>query len=303
MNARFPSWPSRCAALSVLLLAWFGGMTSASAATTSWWRFENGADSDPSAGGLINANEIAGQPAMISSNALIVTDAPSLFAPFIPQFGIPNTGSVRSLVNGAGTDGIFGSAAYSSTLNTNSITVEFWVRTTEFEAGFVARTTNPAESGETGSLSNGFRIVEPQNLRVEYWVSENNGTNPTLVTLTSGIAINDGQWHYVAFRYNNSNGLGELILDGNVVASNDGTDDRRLWWGPNNAQPGVHVGYRLDGNPNNTTGTLDEIRFSDNFLPNNQLLVVPEPSTIAAGLLLLALAAHDARRRWIRSRA
>lgn len=278
-------------------------MTPASAATTSWWRFEDGEDSDPSAAGLINANEISGQPAIVSENAVIVTDAPSLFAPFIPQFGIPNTGSVRSFVNGSGTDGIFGTAAYSSLLDTNSITVEFWIRTTENEAGFVARTTNPAQAGESGSLSNGFRIVEPQNLRVDYWVSNIDGTSPTLVTLTSGIAINDGKWHYVAFRYNHSDGVGDLILDGNVVASNDGANNRRLWWGGGNPAPEVYVGYRLDGNPNNTTGTLDEIRFSDNFLPNNQLLVVPEPSTIAAGLLLLALAAHDARRRWIRSRA
>lgn len=278
-------------------------MTPASAATTSWWRFEDGEDSDPSAAGLINANEISGQPAIVSENAVIVTDAPSLFAPFIPQFGIPNTGSVRSFVNGSGTDGIFGTAAYSSLLDTNSITVEFWIRTTENEAGFVARTTNPAQAGESGSLSNGFRIVEPQNLRVDYWVSNIDGTSPTLVTLTSGIAINDGNWHYVAFRYNHTNGVGDLILDGNVVASNNGANNRRLWWGGGNPAPEVYVGYRLDGNPNNTTGTLDEIRFSDNFLPNNQLLIVPEPSTIAAGLLLLALAAHDARRRWIRSRA
>jgi hypothetical protein len=301
MKAPLPLCPSRCTALCALLLAWFAATSPTSAATISWWRFENGADSDPSPAGLINANEVPGEPAMVSSNAIIVTDAPSLFAPYIPLNGIPNTGSVRSFTNGNSNDGIFGTAAYSPTLDTYSLTVEFWIRTTENEAGFVARTTNPAESGESGNLSNGFRIVEPQNLRVEYWVSQINGNNPTLVTLTSGIAINDGNWHYVAFRYNHTNGVGDLILDGNVVATNDGPNNRRLWYGPNGSQPAVHIGYRLDGAPNNTIGTLDEIRFSDLYLPNEQLLVVPEPSTIAAGLLLLAWIAFDARRRWIRS--
>lgn len=289
--------------IGLLAAAFMGSVLCAPAATISWWRFEDGEDTNPSVSGMTNPNEVAGQPSMVSSNAVIVTDAPSLFAPYIPQFGIPNTGSVRSYINGAGTDGIFGSAAYSSVLDVNTITVEFWVRTTEFEAGFVARTTNAAQSGETGSIDNGFRIVEPENLRVDYWVSNNSGSNTTQVTLTSGIAINDGQWHYIAFRYNATNGLGELILDGAVVASNDGTNNRRMYWGDEDAEPGVHVGYRLDGNPNNTTGTLDEIRFSDTFLNNNQLLVVPEPSTVAAGLLLVALAAWDARRRLLRRRA
>ena len=272
--------------LLALLLA--GAISPAHAATTSWWRFEAGSDTDPSAAGLINPNEIGGEPSMVSANATLGTSAPDLFADFVPVTGDPNTGSIRSFVNGAGQDGIFGSAAYSSTLNSNSITVEFWARTTESEAGMVARTLDPEQSGETGNIDNGFRIVEPQNVRVDYWVSQNNGNNPTLVTLTSGVAINDGVWHYIAFRYNNSTGVGELIIDGAVAASINGTDNRRLWYGAGNPTPGVHIGYRMDGNPLNNTGTLDEIRFSDVSIPDTELLIVPEATSFWPMALLSA---------------
>jgi hypothetical protein len=262
---------------------------STQAATTSWWRFEAGSDTDPSAAGLVNANEVAGEPAMVSANATLGTNAPDLFDDFIPSTGDTNTGSVRSFVNGAGTDGIFGSAAYSSTLDSRSITVEFWVRTTESEAGFVARTTDPDQSGESGSLDNGFRIIDPDNVTVEYWVSRNDGTDEEFVSLVSGEGIADGEWHYIAFRYNNSNGLGELIIDNVVVASDNGPNNRRLWYGdPGNDEPGVHIGYRMDGDPLNQTGTLDEIRFSDTSLPDEELLVVPEGTAFWPMALLSA---------------
>lgn len=277
-------------------------LSSTQAATTSWWRFEAGSDTDPSAAGLINANEVAGEPAMVSANATLGTDAPDLFADFVPVTGDPNTGSLRSFVNGDSTDGIFGSAAYSSTIDSRSITVEFWARTTETEAGMVARTLDPGQSGETGSIDNGFRIVEPQNVRVDFWVSLNNGNNPTLITLTSGVAINDGEWHYIAFRYNNSNGVGELIIDGEVVASVDGTNNRRLWYGAGDPEPGVHIGYRMDGNPNNNTGTLDEIRFSDVSIPDEELLIVPEGTTFWPMAFLCAFVAFGWVHQEIRRR-
>lgn len=287
---------------SLLLLLLLSLAVSCQAATISWWRFEDGEDDDPSAAGLRNPNEISGEPDMVSSNALITTDAPSLFASFIPLYGTPNTGSVRSYTNGNSTDGIFGTAAYSSTLDVNSITVEFWLRTTEGEAGFVARTTNATLAGETGNLTNGFRIVEPQNLRVNYWVSNMDGSSPTQYTLTSGIAVNNGAWHYVAFRYNHTTGLAELILNGGVVASYDGPDNRRMWWGPTGSQPEVIIGHRMDGMPNNTVGTLDEIRFSNVALANSELLIVPESSSHWAGLATLLFVSAFVVSRRLRKR-
>lgn len=262
--------------------------SSSTAATVSWWRFEAGEDDDPSALGFENPNEIATEPAMISADATLGTSAPDLFDTVVPQVGVPNTGSIRSATNGDGADGIFGSAAYSSTLDLDSITVEFWMRTTENEAGFVARTTDFNDAGETGSLDNGFRIVDPENVRVEYWTANNGGQQQTLRTLTSNVAVNDGEWHYIAWTYDAATGVGNLYIDtaSAPVVSIDNQDNRNIWWGGNSAQPEVYIGYRMDGNPGNNTGTLDEIRFTDGALPPDELLLVPEPSQWMAGLLL-----------------
>lgn len=272
---------------------------SANAATVSWWRFEAGEDDDPSAAGLNNPNEIASEPDMISSNATIGTNAPDLFETVVPATGDTNTGSIRSFVNGSGGDGIFGSAAYSSTLDVNSITVEFWMRTTESDAGFVARTTDSSLSGEQGTLLDGFRIVDPNNVRVEYYTDNGSGGGVRR-QINSGVDVRDGDWHYIAFTYDAATGVGNLYVDD--VSSPAGTrndaNNRNLWWGSGSPQPGVHIGYRMDGNPNNNTGTLDEIRFTDNALPPEELLIVPEASQfVATSTLLLWMWLTGSRRR------
>ena len=260
------------------------------AATVSWWRFEAGEDSDPSDSGLINPNEIASEPAIVSSNATIGTSAPDLFDTVVPQVNVANTGSVRSFVNGSGGDGIFGSAAYSSTLDVNSITVEFWMRTTESDAGFVARTIDSGLSGEQGTLLDGFRIVDPNNVRVEYYTDDGSGGGVRR-QLDSNVDVRDGLWHYIAFTYDAATGVGNLYVDDVDAPAGTRTDaaNRNLWWGAGGSQPGVHIGYRMDGNPNNNTGTLDEIRFTDSALPPEQLLIVPEASQIAAVVTMIFL--------------
>ncbi|MEM6822177.1 MAG: LamG domain-containing protein [Verrucomicrobiota bacterium] len=265
---------------------------SASAATVSWWRFEAGEDDDPSANGLENPNEVGSEPALISSDATIGTNAPDLFDTVVPGPNVPNTGSIRSSTNGSGSDGIFGTAAYSSTLDIDSITVEFWMRTTESDAGFVARTTDFNDAGEQGTLNDGFRIVDPNNARVNFWTSDSSGNNTTQHTLSSGTSVNDGDWHYIAFTYDEATGVANLYVDDvtSPAATLDTGTDRPLWWGGAAAQPEVIIGYRMDGNPNNNTGTLDEIRFTDNALPPDDLLIVPETSQIVSVIALVALA-------------
>ncbi|MDX2108654.1 MAG: LamG-like jellyroll fold domain-containing protein [Verrucomicrobiota bacterium] len=281
--------------LTLLLL----GITCLDGAVVSWWRFES--DTDPSVSALSNPNEITTEPAMVSTNAVLGNQVPDLFNNYVPGANVPNTASVRSYINGGGNDGIFGTAGYSSTLNVNSITVEFWVRTTENEAGFVSRTTNAANSGETvGDLPDGFKIVDPQNVRVEFRTSRIDGSNVQYSTITSNIAVNDGAWHYIAYRYDTTTKTGKLTVDSTTSSLTlGGGQQRRLWWGDTSAQPTVNVGYRLDGNPNNQTGTLDELRFSDTSVPDNGLLItpVPEPATITLGVLLLGWSAVDYRRR------
>ncbi len=274
-------------------------MPKVEANVVSWWRFEAGQDTDPSATGLVNPNEVGSEPSMVSMNATIGTNSPDLFDTTVPGANVSNTGSVRSVINGQGDDGIFGTAAYSSTLDVNSITVEFWMRTTESDAGFVARTTNFAEAGETGNLSNGFRIVDPDNVRVDFWTSQNNGSGTQLRTLTSNVSVNNGAWYYIAFTYDQATGIANLYVGNPLTpaASGDFTNNRRLWWGSSSAEPEVIIGYRMDGNPNNNTGTLDEIRFTDFALPPDQFLAVPETSQIAALIVLGLLVCFSQRRR------
>ena len=271
-----------------------------SADDISWWRFET--DLDGSANGFENPNEVAGGSSLISSNAVLGTSAPDLFSPVVPGPGVPNTASVRA-VNTGGTSGIFGSADYSSALDVGSVTVEFWVRTTESDAGFVARTTSP-NAGEQGSISNGFRIVAPNSVRVDFWTSreiEFNGTDfyvgsRTQTTIDTGISINDGDWHYIAFSYDENSGAARLIVDFEVTEI-DLADNRALYWGGNfvgATTPDVTMGYRLDGNQNNNIGTLDEVRFTDEFEDNEDLLSpVPEPGTLSMGVMIALFVAYQ----------
>lgn len=297
--------------LSITLVLLLGGaLVPTHAETISWWRFEAGEDDDPSALGFENANEISGEPAMISDNATLGTSTPDLFDEFIPGTGDTNTGSVRSVTQ-AGSDGIFGEAAYSSTLDVSTITVEFWIRTTESQAGFVARTTDP-DTGESGSITDGFRIVEPQNVRVDFWTADTVGNgdyktsgngSPSQTTINSGVAINDGDWHYIAFRYDETTGTASLVIDYQEFTT-DLDDGDVLYWGGTSVtdrtgggEPVVTIGNRLDGNANNQTGTIDEIRFTDQFEEDDELLnPIPEASTIVMGGLLIGFAIMSARK-------
>lgn len=278
----------------LLLLILISLASHLSANTISWWRFE---EDTASGNAFSNPNEVASEPAMTASAATLGSTGQDLFGPLIPGTGDSNTASIRSL-NQGGSAGIFGSAAYSSALDVDSITVEFWARTDEGDAGFVARTTNANNAGEQNTLQDGFRIIDPQSLTVEFWTSNPDGSGASPTTLNSGVAMNDGLWRYIAFRYDATTRLAELLLDGVVIDSTTvaGTGDRRLWWGSGSPTPEVYIGHRMDGNSGNQFGTLDEIRFSDTFVEDSALLI-PEPSTILAATGLLGLGLWHWRRR------
>lgn len=274
--------------------------------TVSWWRFEAGSDTDTSSDGLNVANEIAGGSAMISDNAQIGTSVPDLFDDFVPQVEVPNTGSILSVDNGNGDDGIFGTAAYDSELDSDSITVEFWARTTESTAGFVARTSQPGDAAEDlniDDLNNGFSIYDPDDVSVRLvTIRDNNNTNSIRrFEFNSGISMNDGEWHYIAFRYDADAERVFITVDDETIEFNAGGPggNRPIYW-DGGADPSVYIGYQMDGNPNNNTGTLDEIRFSNTFIPDEELLItpIPEPGTIVAALGLIGLGVgHFVRRK------
>jgi hypothetical protein len=67
----------------------------------------------------------------------------------------------------------------------------------------------------------------------------------------------DGNYHEYAFVYHKGNGLAEVKVDGAVVWSNDGPDNRPLYWV---GAPDIKVGTVMDGNCPGA-GTLDHANF------------------------------------------
>jgi hypothetical protein len=245
-----------------------GLATPAAAATIGYWRME--ADLDASANGLRVVNEVAGGSDLISNQAFV--DLAANPNGTVPNTGALNLGSVGSTLQG-GANGINGTVAWYSVLDTASITAEFWARTNEGQATLLARSSG----------ANGFSIANPNAVQVVYRVSNGAGGS-VQVTLNTGHNM-DATWRHYAFTYDAASGVGAFYVDGVVVASNDGADGRAMFWG--GASP-LRVGELMDYAAA-FNGTMDEVRLSDVALNASQFLgAVPEPA--AALLLGLGLA-------------
>jgi hypothetical protein len=258
-----------------LLLA--GLAAPASAATIGYWRME--VDLDPSANGLRVANQVAGGADLTSTEAFI--DLAANPTGTVPNTGAPNLGSIGSSLQG-GPNGINGTVAWSSVLDTSSLTAEFWARTGENEATLLRRSSG----------ANGLTIANPNALTITYYVSNGAGGG-VAVTLNTGHNMN-ATWRHYAFSYDQASGVGAFYVDGVVVASNNGLDGRAMYWG--GASP-LRVGLLMDYAAA-FNGTMDELRLSDVALPATQFLgAVPEPTTLLLGLCCAALVyARGARR-------
>jgi hypothetical protein len=95
-----------------------------------------------------------------------------------------------------------------------------------------------------------LRIIGFNQLRVQYRV-DNGGGGFNTVTSGNQYAIpNDDTYRRYRFIYTPCDGIGMLLVDGAVVWSNDGLDNRDLYWvGAGN----VVVGSGMDGTGNNDT--------------------------------------------------
>lgn len=137
-------------------------------------------------------------------------------------------------------------------------------------------------------------------MRVNFFTGTS--SSGTQRTINSGVSVNDGEWHYIAFTYDSASGLAQLYVDDQVFSNTGSQAGDVMYWGGASATPTVTIGYQMDGNPGNDIGTLDEIRFSDVALAEEDLLrstpIIPEPRTVAMGVLALLTGLGLQFRRW-----
>jgi hypothetical protein len=273
-----------------IILAFLILTVSVHASVISYWRFE--VDNNPARNKLDSPNEIVGEPSVISKSGKLDSTANpgSLPNTIVPITGAPNTSSL----DGSPLD-VNATVAYSSTLDVSSMTVELWARTEESDAVIISRTNSTDPS--RGNINDGFRIYDPQDLKVEYVLTDGNTTtNITIDTnfsFDSGV-IGDGiaDWHHIAFAYDETTGVGNVYADGVSIGSHISTVGDTLHWGDiaGGDQPIVHIGTRMDGynfsKTRRNNGFIDEIRFSDIALEEDDLLItpVPEPSIWVTGV-------------------
>ncbi len=300
-----PSHPQALRRAFLLLV--LGGVSLVQADVISYWRFEQNNSTSPT---FINPNEIGTEPDMVMQ-----PNVPGSFAnggqqyTNVPVNPIPDTGATNDFAVGivgatSGGAGIYGIAAYSPTLDVENMTVEFFFRTAEGEAEFVARTANPSSATPGAPIDDGFRAgLSPNSgergqVQVLYHTSAD-GINSTQIELITPTTFNDSQWHHFAFTYNDATGVGQLYIDGVLQDSNDGPDGEDIFWRVADT-PEVYIGYRMDGGTASSSGggLLDEIRWSNVVLDPGGFLNAPEPETyLAGGLLLLAAGMYEYRRR------
>ena len=239
--------------LAAVLIA--GG--TARGATIGYWRMES--DTDGGAGYSV-PEESAGNPLV---GPLGYVNSATLPADPVPLTGAANT---RSLEGGANINGTIASFA---ALNTESITIEFWVQTDEGDAGLFTRST-----GSTGKTfgTDGVVITDPDAVDVRYFVDDGLGGS-TQKDFTN-VANTPAGWQHMAFTYEKATGIGSLYADGNAVATDDGADNLGLVWGAGTAN--ALLGKDADGGPAPSGGVFDELRISNVALsPASFLNAVP----------------------------
>lgn len=244
----------------------------ASASTiVGYWRMEQ--DTDGSAGYSI-PNEVAGNPLNGSDGAV----APPVPVNPVPQTGATNTNALGGRDAAGGNFQLNGTIPYYAALDVSSITVEFFVRTTEGGGRFAGR-----RAGATGVL-----IDDPTSLRALY------STASGSVTINGGFNFpsSNGEWTHVAFTYEQATGLAQLFVNGIVIGMNDGPDGEALTWP---AGGDFVVGPDIDGFTLRGESIFDELRITDMALEPSQflnVLNVPEPTTavlLALGVAMCAL--------------
>jgi len=243
-----------------VLTAIFLMRSAAKADVTGYWRMEQ----DLNAGSGVTITNETGY------NSLIMTGAGSLDTGH-PDSVMTNLldGGVTNNASLAGGNEINAYVSSYTNLNSNSITIEFFARSAENDAGFVTRATG---SDGVNFSTNGVSIVDPNDLDIYYAIDDGAG-GTTNVTWNS-IYDSAGKWNHYAFTYDAASGIGAFYLNGVLRAMKDGPDNRALDWGDGTAA--IRVCYGMDGgSPLIGKGLFDELRISDVALTPDDLLHQP----------------------------
>jgi hypothetical protein len=156
----------------------------------------------------------------------------------------------------------------------------------------------------SSSISDGFRIFDPDDLKVECYTIDSFGNiqfNEILTTdgldeLTPTRGDGNAAWRHVAFSYDSDLGVGLLYMDGEVIGSSSATLGSTLYWGnPVDADDRIlSIGYDMDGYNFSKTetdnGFIDEVRIIDESLsPENLLIPESRHFALILGILTIPL--------------
>ena len=239
----------------------------ARAATAAYWAFDT--DGQP-AGTLIQNNDVHVDVSGHGHDgtARVVTPAGQWIAATINGVGTIAASHVSNRFD------VASSSALPTADSSQSFTFETFLRTT---ANF---TGNIFEHRDRSVDDSGCELLfegQPMQLRLSF-------SDFTQETITTGPAVNDGQWHHVAVVWDAGARTYSLFVDYTYAGQIDVSGDSRSW-NATSTTPDVELsvgGFNWAGwNGNYFSGDLDDIRLSDAVLSPGEFLtrpLVPEPA-------------------------
>lgn len=268
---------------------------STSAATIGYWRFEGATTGSPApwlsdSSGNNNTLTRVSTP---DQEAIPVTGAGSKFSNPVPRTGEANA----SMANLVSTLEYFSAG---DPFAPSAITLEAFVTKTATPTGtqyFISQwhTSAPANArsyalGVTGS--SGLTGTSGNVAADRLFVTLSNNGSATTLTQDSGLTFNPNVDYYAAMTYDPTDTLSglkfylkDLTNNGALQVATFGQSVGTL----NNSSGAIQIGGYSNGG--RWDGKLDEVRISDTALVQSDLLIVPEPASLAllslAGLTML----------------
>ena len=260
------------------------------AATVAYWKFD---------GGFLDLS--GNGNTAIATGTSFTSD---VFGTPIPRTGSANTSSLDlnnsfsfSPPSPAAIDYLSVPHDTSLDIATGSFTIEAWVRLDESGSDparyYVAQqkdgsSTDPFSSFIFMAKVGGVRSSGDQSV-MGLGLPDESSTNMIYSTLGFPGAV-DNDWHYISVAVDRPSGDVRFVLDDQVELLSGAASSLT---GMNNGET-LYIGAHSTGSGANHgfAGGIDELRISNTFLPESQLLVVPEPATIAGaviGLFVLTL--------------